>query len=149
VDGKRVGRLKAPEALLLPDPGTRFFNTAIRLETLATGHPMEDWLRFMAKLCSRPAGGGYYTFASRRSSNNPSSSRRSMPACLRLLRMDIAEILHGAMDLPCSSIILTTPRRRRQVQAVVAQCARAMPSLIETWPTTFFTATSKLPTQVP
>ena len=48
--GSALGGVKAPEALLLPDPGTRFFNTAIRLETLATGHPMEDWLRFMAKL---------------------------------------------------------------------------------------------------
>jgi FdhE protein len=48
--GNPQGGVKAPEPLLLPDPGTRFFNTATRLETLATGHPMEDWLRFMAKL---------------------------------------------------------------------------------------------------
>jgi FdhE protein len=40
----------APEAILLPDPATRFSGTAIRLETLAAGHPMEDWLRFLAKL---------------------------------------------------------------------------------------------------
>jgi FdhE protein len=36
--------------LILPDPGRRFSGTAARLETLASGHPMEDWLRFMTKL---------------------------------------------------------------------------------------------------
>jgi FdhE protein len=48
--GNALGGVKAPEAILLPDPGKRFSDTAIRLEALATGHPMEDWLRFMAKL---------------------------------------------------------------------------------------------------
>jgi FdhE protein len=48
--GNALGGVKAPEALLLPKPGTRFLNTATRLEKLAAGHPMEDWLRFMAKL---------------------------------------------------------------------------------------------------
>jgi FdhE protein len=48
--GSALGGVKAPEAILLPDLGTRFFKTATRLETLAAGHPMEDWLRFMAKL---------------------------------------------------------------------------------------------------
>ena len=48
--GNAQGGVKAPEALLLPNPATRFLNTATRLEKLAAGHPMEDWLRFMAKL---------------------------------------------------------------------------------------------------
>jgi len=48
--GNALGGVKAPEAILLPDPGKRFSDTAIRLEALAAGHPMEDWLRFMAKL---------------------------------------------------------------------------------------------------
>jgi FdhE protein len=48
--GNALGGVKAPEAILLPDPGTRFLNTATRLEKLAAGHPIEDWLRFMAKL---------------------------------------------------------------------------------------------------
>jgi len=48
--GSALGGVKAPEAILLPDPGTRFFDAATRLVTLATGHPMEEWLRFMAKL---------------------------------------------------------------------------------------------------
>jgi FdhE protein len=48
--GNALGGVKAPEAIVLPNPGTRFLNTATRLEKLAAGHPMEDWLRFMAKL---------------------------------------------------------------------------------------------------
>jgi FdhE protein len=35
---------------MLPDPATRFAATARRLDSLATGHPMEEWLRFMARL---------------------------------------------------------------------------------------------------
>jgi FdhE protein len=48
--GNPTGGVKAPDPLILPDPGRRFSDTAIRLEALAAGHPMEDWLRFMAKL---------------------------------------------------------------------------------------------------
>jgi FdhE protein len=48
--GSAAGGVKAPDAILLPDPSRRFFNTATRLEKLATGHPMEDWLLFMAEL---------------------------------------------------------------------------------------------------
>jgi FdhE protein len=48
--GNALGGVQAPEAILLPDPARRFSGTAARLEALAAGHPMEDWLRFMAKL---------------------------------------------------------------------------------------------------
>ena len=48
--GSATGGVTAPDPIILPDPGKRFSETAIRLETLAAGHPMEDWLRFMAKL---------------------------------------------------------------------------------------------------
>lgn len=34
----------------LPEPAKRFADTAKRLESLAAGHPMEDWLRFMERL---------------------------------------------------------------------------------------------------
>jgi FdhE protein len=37
-------------AIILPDPATRFATTARRLDSLATDHPMEEWLRFMAQL---------------------------------------------------------------------------------------------------
>jgi FdhE protein len=42
--------VKAPDALILPDPSTRFARTAARLDSLSAGHPMEEWLRFMARL---------------------------------------------------------------------------------------------------
>lgn len=45
-----LGGVKAPEPILLPDPVKRFAATSARLDTLAPGHPMEDWLRFMARL---------------------------------------------------------------------------------------------------
>lgn len=48
--GNATGGVKAPEPILLPDPGIRFARTAERLERLSEGHPMEGWLDFMAKL---------------------------------------------------------------------------------------------------
>ena len=48
--GNPQGGVKAPEALILPDPATRFARTAGRLDSLSAGHPMEAWLRFMARL---------------------------------------------------------------------------------------------------
>ena len=48
--GDPFGGVKAPEALILPDPATRFARTAARLEALSAGHPMTEWLRFMARL---------------------------------------------------------------------------------------------------
>jgi FdhE protein len=47
-----LGGVKAPDAIVLPDPGTRFSNTAARLQALAVGHPMGDWLMFMSRLSS-------------------------------------------------------------------------------------------------
>ena len=48
--GSPLGGVKAPEALILPNPATRFLASAARLEALSAGHPMEEWLRFMAEL---------------------------------------------------------------------------------------------------
>ena len=42
--------VKAPDPILLADPAKRFAATAQRLEQLASGHPMDAWLRFMASL---------------------------------------------------------------------------------------------------
>lgn len=50
--GDPLGGVKAPKPLILPDPATRFANTASRLEALSSGHPMMEWLRFMARLAS-------------------------------------------------------------------------------------------------
>ena len=48
--GDPLGGVKAPQALILPDPTTRFANSAARTEALSAGHPMKEWLRFMARL---------------------------------------------------------------------------------------------------
>jgi FdhE protein len=48
--GSPQGGVKAPAALILPDPATRFARTAARLDSLSAGHPMAAWLRFMARL---------------------------------------------------------------------------------------------------
>jgi FdhE protein len=48
--GNPQGGVVAPDAIILPDPATRFRRSAERLETVAVGHPMQDWLRLMARL---------------------------------------------------------------------------------------------------
>jgi FdhE protein len=48
--GDLSGGVKAPPALILPDPVTRFARSAARLDALAAGHPMAEWLAFIARL---------------------------------------------------------------------------------------------------
>lgn len=48
--GNPSGGVKAPRPVLLPDARSRFMATAARLDALADGNPMEQWLRFMAQL---------------------------------------------------------------------------------------------------
>jgi FdhE protein len=48
--GNASGGVKAPEPIVLPDPGLRFSRTAERLERLADGHAAEGWLAFMAEV---------------------------------------------------------------------------------------------------
>jgi FdhE protein len=48
--GSPQGGVDAPDPLILPDPATRFAATAARLQALSDGHPMADWLGFMAGL---------------------------------------------------------------------------------------------------
>ena len=48
--GNPQGGVNAPAPLILPDPAARFAATAARLRALSDGHPMADWLRFMAAL---------------------------------------------------------------------------------------------------
>ncbi len=48
--GSPQGGVKAPDAILLPDPATRFSRTAVRLDALSAGHPMAGYLHFMAEL---------------------------------------------------------------------------------------------------
>ena len=44
-----------PDPIILPDPPALFTRRAARLETLADGHPMADWLRFMARVAHAQA----------------------------------------------------------------------------------------------
>jgi FdhE protein len=53
--GNATGGVKAPEPIVLPNPGVRFARTAERLEQLADGHAAEGWLAFMAE-ASRAQG---------------------------------------------------------------------------------------------
>jgi FdhE protein len=48
--GDPLGGVKAPEPIILPDPATRFAKSAARLEALSDGHPMADWIGFMAQI---------------------------------------------------------------------------------------------------
>jgi len=48
--GNPQGGVKAPDALILPSPATRFAASAARFEALSEGHPMAGWLNFMADL---------------------------------------------------------------------------------------------------
>lgn len=48
--GSPLGGVTAPDALILPDSATRFLASARRLQALSIGHPMLEWLRFMADL---------------------------------------------------------------------------------------------------
>ena len=54
--GNPQGGVDAPDPLILPDPARRFAATATRLQALADGHPMADWLRFMAGLAQAQHG---------------------------------------------------------------------------------------------
>jgi FdhE protein len=42
--------IRVPDPIILPDPVALFARRALRLERLAPGHPMADWLQFMAML---------------------------------------------------------------------------------------------------
>jgi len=48
--GPPVSGVAAPDPLILPNPASRFAATATRLATVASGHPAEEWLRFMSQL---------------------------------------------------------------------------------------------------
>jgi FdhE protein len=54
--GNPHGGVTAPEPFILPDPASRFGKTAARLEAAAAGHPMQEWLRFMARLSRAQQG---------------------------------------------------------------------------------------------
>jgi FdhE protein len=52
--GSPLGGVRAPDAIILPDPARRFDNTAARLEALSVGHPMADYPTAMSQSAARP-----------------------------------------------------------------------------------------------
>ena len=134
--GDPLGGVKAPRALILPDPATRFANTAVRLEALSAGHPMENWLRFMAHLHGRSMP--------LPSSRNPATSlrrsrwsRRCAHACRLFLRMGIVATRLGATSARRRPMASTTNTyQRRRVRSWRA-CAIARPMMSRSWPTIF------------
>ena len=93
--GRAQGGVSAPRPLILPDPGQRFADTAARLDALASGHPMQDWLRFM----SRVAQGQHMaanTLAPGARPPLPQSRKRLPRGCLRSRPIAIGEIRAGA-----------------------------------------------------
>jgi FdhE protein len=48
--GSATGGVTSPDPVILADPHARFAATATRLAALAPGHPLQDWLSFMARL---------------------------------------------------------------------------------------------------
>jgi FdhE protein len=50
--GSASGGVTAPDAIILPDSATRFAVTSMRLKILSAGHPMRQWLNFMAELAA-------------------------------------------------------------------------------------------------
>jgi FdhE protein len=53
--GNPSGGVKAPEPIVIPDPGRRFARTAERLDGLADGHAAQGWLAFMAEVARAQA----------------------------------------------------------------------------------------------
>jgi FdhE protein len=48
--GDPLSGIRQPEPIILPDPAALFSRRAERLSTLADGHVMAEWMRFMARL---------------------------------------------------------------------------------------------------
>jgi FdhE protein len=78
--------VKAPDPILLPDPAKRFAATARRLGQLAAGHPMEAWLRFLARLSAAQHDAA--TTLSPGATLDPSATRQAIEARLPPLAAD-------------------------------------------------------------
>lgn len=50
--GSATGGVASPDPVIIRDPHARFAATATRLAALTPGHPLQDWLSFMARLAS-------------------------------------------------------------------------------------------------
>ncbi len=94
--GDLSGGVKAPPALILPDPATRFARSAARLEALAAGHPMAEWLALHGAAGAGPARRRDDAATVPRACSGSPSSRRWRRACRRSPRRGIAATRRGA-----------------------------------------------------
>ena len=106
--GNQQGGVNAPEPLILPDPATRFARTAARLNALSAGHPMAEWLRFMAEL----AEAQHVVAATMGPVTGPTQAivERAVEARLPVLA---AELASQRPDLARGSRPVDRPRHRR------------------------------------
>jgi FdhE protein len=129
--GDPSGGVKAPEALILPDPATRFARTAARLEALSAGHPMMDWLRLMAQLAEaqhvvattlRPFAGPDQTAVDQaveaRMPPLAADGHRRDPVWRDGLAMLLATVDRAATPAPARAVIASL--RRREIATVEA-----------------------------
>jgi FdhE protein len=88
----------------MPDPAKRFSATAARLDRLATGHPMEPWLRFVAQL-ARAQHAAVMKLAITEAAPNPEAVAQAVEARMPPLAADgharnpvWREALHHILD---------------------------------------------------
>ena len=117
--GSPLGGVKAPDALILPNPTTRFAAHGGPARGLvAPGIRWQEWLRFMAELAraQHAAATTLEPFA------DPAQAGRSTArwprGCRRSLRTGIAETRLGAMVSPCMLAAL----RRGSLPAPRSDC---------------------------
>ena len=134
--GDPLGGVKAPQALILPDPTTRFANSAARTEALSAGHPMKEWLCFMARL-ARAQHVVAMILGPSPSLDKSRWSRRCAHACHLFLQMGIVATRLGAKLSQCCSKDSTTGTYERPHARSWRACARARAMKWRPWPTAF------------
>ena len=103
--GNASGGVKAPEPIVLADPGRRFSRTAERLEQLVDGHAAEGWLAFMAEVSRAQRRAAANLVAPRARPTEPPSLRRLRRAFRPSRPTGIAATRLGAMVLQRCSML--------------------------------------------
>jgi FdhE protein len=125
--------VSAPLPVLLPDAASRFAATARRLDKAAIGHPMAEWLRFMAHLAKAQHEAAS---ALPPSAVDPSSVEEAVLARTPPLapdRLDVARAWQGALQRILQHVAtVTLPDQANDVIAALkGYDPRALDSLAE------------------
>ena len=129
--GNASGGVKAPEPIVLPDPGRRFSRTAERLERLADGHAAEGWLAFMAEASRAQAAAAAKLPCASRRPTRPPSPRRSRRAFRRSPPTGIAATRPGATALRRCIESFDATAAPASAAATIAEMRRRDPAQIE------------------